>query len=124
GLVTTSRRQTGNVPGLNIFAEVLTPKRQELLHELVPAAPLVALLVDPTAAQTRSELPVVQAAADKIGQQVRIFNVSNDREIDSALATIVDQRIGGLLVQTDQIFTVPRGQLRLLATRPPIPTLY
>jgi len=124
GLVTNFRRPTGNVTGLNVFAEVLTPKRQELLHELVPSAQLVAMLVDPTAAQTRSELPVVQAAADRIGQQVRIFNASSDREIDAALATIVDQRIGGLIVQTDQFFTVRRDQLVLLTTRHAIPTIF
>jgi putative ABC transport system substrate-binding protein len=124
GLVTNFRRPTGNVTGLNVFAEVLTPKRQELLHELVPSAQLVAMLVDPTAAQTRSELPEVQAAADRIGQQVRIFNASSDREIDEALATIVDQRIGGLIVQTDQFFTVRRDQLVLLTTRHAIPTIF
>jgi len=124
GLVTNFRRPTGNVTGLNVFAEVLTPKRQELLHELVPSAQLVAMLVDPTAAQTRSELPVVQAAADRIGQQVRIFNASSDREIDAAVATIVDQRIGGLIVQTDQFFTVRRDQLVLLTTRHAIPTIF
>jgi putative tryptophan/tyrosine transport system substrate-binding protein len=124
GLVTNFRRPTGNATGFNVFAEVLTPKRQELLHDLVPAAPLVALLVDPTAAQTRSELPGVQAAADKIGQQVRIFNVSNDHEIDAAFATIVDRHIGGLIVQTDQFFTVRRDQLVLLTTRHAIPTIF
>mgnify|MGYP003694723967 CR=1 FL=1 len=90
---------------------MLTPKRQELLHELVPTAPLIAMLVNSTAAQTRSEVRDVQAAADKLGQPVRIFNVGSDREIDAAFATIVDQRIGGLLVQTDQFFTVRRDQL-------------
>jgi putative tryptophan/tyrosine transport system substrate-binding protein len=124
GLVTNFRRPTGNVTGLNVFAEVLTPKRQELLHELVPAAPLLAMLVNPSAAQTRSELRDVQAAADKLGQQVRIFNVSTDREIDAAFATMVDQRIGGLLVQSDQFFTVQRDQLVLLTTRHAIPTVF
>jgi putative ABC transport system substrate-binding protein len=124
GLVTNFRRPTGNLTGLNVFAEVLTPKRQELLHELVPSAQLVAMLADPTAAQTRSELPVVQAAADRIGQQVRIFNASSDREIDAALATIVDQRIGGLIVQTDQFFTLRRDQLVLQTTRHAIPTIF
>jgi ABC-type uncharacterized transport system substrate-binding protein len=124
GLVTNFRRPTGNVTGLNVFAEVLTPKRQELLHELVPAAPVVAMLVDPTAAQTSSELRNVQAAADRIGQQVRIFNASSDREIEAALATIVDQRIGGLIVQADQFFTIRRDQLVLLTTRHAIPTIF
>jgi putative ABC transport system substrate-binding protein len=66
----------------------------------------------------------VQAAADRIGQQVRIFNASSDREIDAALATIVDKRIGGLIVQTDQFFTVRRDQLVLLTTRHAIPTIF
>jgi putative ABC transport system substrate-binding protein len=124
GLVTNFRRPTGNVTGLNVFAEVLTPKRQELLRELVPTAPLVAMLVNPTAAQTRPELRNVQFAADKIGQQVRIFNVNSDSEIDAAFATIVDQRIGGLLVQTDQFFNLRRDQLVLLTTRHAIPTVF
>jgi putative tryptophan/tyrosine transport system substrate-binding protein len=124
GLVANFRRPTGNVTGLNVFAEVLTPKRQELLHELVPSAQLVAMLVDPTAAQTRSELRDVQAAADRIGQQVRIFNASSDREIDAAFATIVDQHIGGLIVQPDQFFTLRRDQLVLLTTRHAIPTIF
>jgi ABC-type uncharacterized transport system substrate-binding protein len=124
GLVTNFRRPTSNLTGINIFANVLTPKRQELLHELVPAAPLVAMLVNPTAAQTRSELRDVQAAADRIGQQVRTFNVSSDHEIDAALATIVEQRIGGLIVQTDQFFTIRRDQLVLLTTRHAIPTIF
>jgi hypothetical protein len=77
GLVASISRPTSNLTGLNIFSEVLTPKRQELLHELVPTAPLVAMLVNPTSAQTESELRDVQAAADKLGQQVRIFNVGS-----------------------------------------------
>src|SRR5215471_18163826 len=72
GLVTSFRRPTSNLTGINIFAEALTPKRQELLHELVPAAPVVAMLVNPTSAQTESELRSVQAAADRLRQQVRI----------------------------------------------------
>jgi hypothetical protein len=55
------------------------------------------MLVNPTSAQTQSEVRNVQAAVDKLGQRVRIFNVTTDRELDAAFATIVDQRIGGLL---------------------------
>jgi putative tryptophan/tyrosine transport system substrate-binding protein len=67
GLVSSISRPTSNLTGVNIFADVLNPKRQELLHELVPTAPLVAMLVNPTSAQTQSELAEVQAAADKLG---------------------------------------------------------
>ena len=123
-LVTSFRRPTSNLTGINIFVEVLTPKGQELLHELVPAAPVVAMLVNPTSAPTQSELRGVQAAADRLRQQVRIFNVSSDREIDAAFATIIDQRIGGLLVQPDPMFTGRRDQLVLLTTRHAIPTVF
>jgi putative tryptophan/tyrosine transport system substrate-binding protein len=124
GLVTNFRRPTGNVTGLLDFAEVLTPKRQELLHELVPAAPRVAMLVTSTAAQTQSELRDAQATAGKLGQQLRIFDVSSDGEIDTAFAAIVDQRIGGLIVQADLFFTVRREDLVLLTTRHAIPTIF
>ena len=124
GLVTNFRRPTGNVTGLNVFAEVLTPKRQELLHELTPTTPLVAMLVTSTAAQTQSELRDVQAAAGKLGQQVHIFNVSSDSEIDAAFVAIDDRRIGGLIVQADQFFTVRRDQLVSLTTRHAMPTIF
>jgi putative ABC transport system substrate-binding protein len=124
GLVSSFRRPTSNLTGINSFATWLNPKRQELLHELVPNASLVAMLVNPTSAQTQSELRDVEAAAGRLGQQVRIFNVTTDRELDAAFATIVDQRIGGLLVQTDQFFTGRRDQLVLLTTRHAIPTVF
>src|SRR6516164_7803151 len=113
GLVTNFRRPTANVTGLNVFAEVLSPKRQELLHELVPTAPLVAMMLNSTAAQTQSELRDVEAAAGKLGQPVRVFNVSSDGEIDAAFATFVDQRIGGLIVQTDRrTIAAPRSSYK------------
>jgi putative tryptophan/tyrosine transport system substrate-binding protein len=124
GLVTSISRPTSNVIGVNIFADVLTPKRQELLHELVPTAPIVAMLVNPTAAQTQSELRDVQQAANRLGQQLRVLGASTDRELDAAFATIIDQRIGGLLVQADPFFTGRRDQLVLLTTRHAIPTVF
>jgi putative ABC transport system substrate-binding protein len=124
GLVSSFRRPTSNLTGINIFAEALTPKRQELLHELVPHASLVAMLVNPTSPHTQSELRHVEAAAGRLGQQVRIFNVRTDAEIDAAFTTIIDQRIGGLLLQPDQFFTVRRDQLVLLTTRHAIPAVF
>lgn len=124
GLVTSFRRPTSNLTGINIFADMLTPKRQELLRELAPSASLVAMLINPTSAQTDSELRAVQAASDRLKQQVRIFDVRTDREIEAAFATIIDQRIGGLLVQTDPSLTVRRDQLVLLTTRHAIPAVF
>jgi FAD dependent oxidoreductase/ABC transporter substrate binding protein len=72
----------------------------------------------------RAPSGAVRGVAGKLGQQVRIFDVSSDSEIDAAFATIVDQRIGGLIVQPDQFFTVRRDQLVLLTTRHAIPTIF
>jgi putative ABC transport system substrate-binding protein len=124
GLVSNLSRPDGNLTGVHVLTTLLSAKRQELLHELVPSAAAVAMLVNPSAAQNRSELGEVQAAADKIGQQVRFLNANNDDEIDAAFATLVEKRIAGLLVQGDVFFTSRRMQLVLLTTRHAIPTVF
>jgi putative tryptophan/tyrosine transport system substrate-binding protein len=122
GLVTSLSRPAANVTGFTVFSAVLGAKRLELLRELVPTGTEVGMLVNPTG--KTSEQDVVQAAADKVGQQVRMLNVSNYRELDAAFATIVKQRIGGLLVTGDPFFTSRRDQLVLLSTRHGIPTVF
>jgi putative ABC transport system substrate-binding protein len=124
GLVASLNRPDSNLTGMGIFSNVLNAKRQELMRELLPTAALVAMLVNPTGATTQSELRDAQTTADKIGQQVRVFNASTDREIDAAFATIVEQRIAGLLVQGEPSFTDRRDQLVLLTTRHAIPTIF
>jgi putative ABC transport system substrate-binding protein len=101
---------------------MLGAKRLELLRELVPMPPLIAMLVNPAGKGT--EQRVVQAAADNIGQPLRILNISNDRELDAAFATMVKQRVAGLLVSGDPLFTILRDQLILLTTRHGIPTVF
>lgn len=122
GLVTSLSRPGGNVTGMTVFSIMLGAKRLELLRDLVPMPPLVAMLVNPAGKGT--EQRVVQAAADNIGQQLRVLNVSNDRELDGAFATMVEQRVAGLLVSGDPLFTILRDQLILLTTRHGIPTVF
>jgi len=124
GLVNNLSRPDANLTGIHVLTTLLSAKRQELLHELVPSASVVAMLVNPSAAQNRFELAEVQAAADKIGQQVRILTASTDDEIYAAFATLVEQQIGGLLVQGDVFFTSRRDLLVLLTTRHAIPTVF
>src|SRR5262249_60653342 len=92
------------------------------LHELVSPTAEVALLHNPTSSEREPNM--VQAAAEKLGRQLRIVNVSNDRELDAAFATIVEQRIGGLLVEGEAFFTGRREQLILFTTRYAIPTVF
>jgi putative ABC transport system substrate-binding protein len=124
GLVTSLNRPGANLTGVHMLGTLLTPKRQELLHELVPTVVRVAMLVNPTRASTQFELEDVRAAADKITHQVHILNVSTDRELHAAFSIIVEQRIGGLLVSGDVFFTDRRDQLVLLTTRHAIPTVF
>jgi putative ABC transport system substrate-binding protein len=124
GLVSNLGRPDANLTGVHVLTTLLSAKRQELLHELVPAASSVAMLTNPTNAQTAFEMAEVQAAAGKIGQQVRVLNASTDAEIDAAFAAILAQRIGGLLVQGYVFFTSRRDQIVLLTTRHAIPTVF
>jgi putative ABC transport system substrate-binding protein len=124
GIVSNFSRPDANLTGVHVLTTLLSAKRQELLHELVPSAAVVAMLANPSSAQTQFELAEVQAASNKIGQQVRILTASTDSEVDAAFATIVEQRISGLLVQGDVFFTSRRDQLVLLTTRHAIPTVF
>jgi putative ABC transport system substrate-binding protein len=124
GLVSNLSRPDANLTGVHVLTTLLSAKRQELLHELIPAAAVVAMLANPSSAQTRFELSEVQATANKIGQQVRMLTASTDSEVDAAFATIVEQQIKGLLVQGDVFFTSRRDQLVLLTTRHAIPTIF
>jgi putative tryptophan/tyrosine transport system substrate-binding protein len=122
GLVGSLNRPAANVTGMTVFSAVLGVKRLELLRELVPGGTVVGMLVNPTG--KISEQDLVQAAADNVGQQIRMLNVSNDRELDAAFATILKKGIGGLLVTGDPFFTSRRDQLVLLTTRQGIPTVF
>jgi putative ABC transport system substrate-binding protein len=124
GLVTSLNRPDANLTGVHMIGTLLSSKRQELLHQLVPTAALVAMLVNPTRTSTQYELREVQAAADKIGQQLRILSAKTDRDIDAAFATIVEQRIGGLIVHGDPFFTSRRDQIVPLTIRHAIPTIF
>jgi putative tryptophan/tyrosine transport system substrate-binding protein len=125
GLVSNLGRPDANLTGVHVLTTLLSGKRQELLHELLPSVATVAMLVNPSnGSQNRFELTEVQAAADKIGQRVRILNAETDDEIDAAFATLIEQRIGGLLVQGDVFLTSRRIKLVLLTTRHAIPTVF
>jgi putative tryptophan/tyrosine transport system substrate-binding protein len=99
GLVASLARPGGNMTGINAFATELASKRLELLHELVPAAIRIAVLVDPTnAAGTDSTLRDVGAAARAMGLQIQILNASTSLELDAAFATLVSERSDALFV--------------------------
>jgi ABC-type uncharacterized transport system substrate-binding protein len=125
GLVTSLARSGGNATGINFFVQEVTAKRLRLLHELVPKAVRVAVLVNPgNAATAESTLREVQEAAPTIGLQIKILNASTIDEIDAAFATLARERPDALFVAPDGFFTSRRGQFATLTARDKIPAAY
>jgi putative ABC transport system substrate-binding protein len=124
GLVASLNRPGGNVTGLSYMAVQLVAKRIELLHELVPEAARIGLLVNPTNALTESLTRDALAAAAAVGLQIEVFAAETDREIDGAFASIVQRQIGALMVGPDTLFSNRRAQLAALAAHHVVPTIY
>lgn len=125
GLVDSLNRPGGNITGLQLFIIGLEPKRLELLRELAPAAAAaIAVLVNPNNPEAASQLSEIPDAALAVRQPVLILTASTEREIDTAFATLVQQRAGTLLVGGDPFFNSRRAQIVALAARHAIPASY
>jgi putative tryptophan/tyrosine transport system substrate-binding protein len=124
GLVNSLARPGGNATGVNIFTTELAEKRLGLLHDVIPAASTIAVLVNPNFAPGVVNARESEAAARAIGKQVVIFNASSEAEIDTTFAKIVGARPGALLVGADPFFNSRRDRIVALAARHAIPAIY
>jgi ABC-type uncharacterized transport system substrate-binding protein len=124
GLVLSLNRPGGNATGVHVFQQVLEGKRLGLLRELVPAAALIAVLLNPTNASFQVQLGGVQETARAVGQRLTILSASSGREIDAAFATAIESRVGALLVGSDPFFDSRLDQIVALAARHAIPAMY
>src|SRR5215467_10976982 len=125
GLVASLARPGGSVTGVNFFAGELAAKRLELLHELVPGATRVAVLVNPGNATTaESTLRDVAPAARAMGLQILVLKTSTSREIDAAFDTFGRERLDALFVDPDPFFISRLVQLVHLASRHALPATY
>jgi putative tryptophan/tyrosine transport system substrate-binding protein len=124
GLVVSLNRPGDNATGVNFVVAELGSKQLGLLHELVPNAARVGLLVNPNSPLTESVTRDVMAAASAIGLQIDIAQASDSREIEAAFATLVRNRTDALLVGPDALLLSRRLQLAILAARYAIPTVY
>ena len=115
GLVSSLNRPGGNVTGVSFFSGVVGTKRLELLRQIVPRATIVAMLVNPNTPETEAERIDVQAAAQTIGQQLVIFDVSSERDIETAFATFIQRGAGALLVGTGGFLNSKRERIVALA---------
>ena len=132
GLVDSLNRPGGNVTGVSFILPALEAKRLELLHELLPKANLIAMLVNPSFASADLRVTAVREAASTLGLQLSMLNASSERDIDNAFAFLVEKQAGALIVTSDPFLSVAairlcswqRGrqyrQSILLASSPPL----
>src|SRR6202051_1404228 len=124
GLVDSLSRPKGNLTGVSVIVSVLGPKRVELLHELLPVANTIALLANPGNVNIKTDEPEIRAAADRLKQHLEVLTASTESDLEAAFATMVQHRVGSLIVMPDPFFISRGKQLVALAARHAIPTLY
>jgi putative ABC transport system substrate-binding protein len=125
GLVVSLNQPGSNATGVNNYVSALGAKRLELLHELVPNATVIGMLVEnPIYPDAQSQWKDVKEAARITGQQVHAVNVSSDGDFDSAFTTLVSLNVRALLVAPDILFLIRRDQLVKLAAQHGIPAIY
>jgi ABC-type uncharacterized transport system substrate-binding protein len=125
GLVASLSRPGGNLTGVTSLTAEVGPKRVELLHELVPTATSIALLVNPAAGAMHETISRdLQAAARKLGLQVHVLHASAVRDLDTVFATLPQLPAGGLVIGSDPFFNSQSKQLAALAIRHAVPTVY
>ena len=124
GLVTSLNRPGGNVTGVVFISGTVGSKRLELLRQLVPKAGTIAMLVNPGTSETDAERADVQAAAQAVGQQIRIVEIRNTAEIETAVAAAVAAGAGALLIGTGTFWFNNRVPIIELAARHAVPAMY
>jgi putative ABC transport system substrate-binding protein len=122
GLVRSLNRPSGNLTGVSRLAHEVATKRLALLHEMVPAATSIAVLSNPANRASEVDTRELQVAARVLGLHLLVLNASNLSEIEAAFGSL--QKVGGLLVNSDVLFTNQREQLATLAARQLVPAIY
>src|SRR4029450_11412293 len=124
GLVASLARPEGNATGVKILTTELAGGGLGLLHDVVPSASTVAVLLNPNFAPALVNMREFEAGARAIGKEIAIFEARSETEIETAFANIVRARPGALLVAADPFFNSPRDRITALAARLAIPTIY
>jgi putative ABC transport system substrate-binding protein len=124
GLVASLNKPGGNVTGASRLSTELGAKRLGVLQELVPGAALVAIFINPDNAVAPFATKDAEEAISTIGKRLVVQEARTEREIDVAFVTLVQQRVGALLVTPDPFFMSRRKQIITLAARNAVPTMY
>jgi putative tryptophan/tyrosine transport system substrate-binding protein len=124
GLVSSLNHPGGNVTGVTFLVNTLSAKRLELLHELVPTATVIGFLINSRNPTSEFQIRDVQTAARARGVELMILNASSERDIDTAFASFVQQRVNAVIVGSDSVFVSRPDQLVGLAARHALPAIY
>jgi putative ABC transport system substrate-binding protein len=124
GLVSSLNRPGSNLTGATTFAGALPTKRLELLHEVVPSAITVAMLINPSNANAETDATDVQTAASAVGIKVIVAKAATESEFDTQLAAVVKNGARALVVNSDALFTLHRDQLAAMVARHKLPAIY
>ena len=124
GLVERLNQPGGNLTGVSTVISALTPKQLELLHEILPTASTIALLMNPNNPNAQVDAPEEQAAAHVLGQRLEVLTASTDGDLEAAFTTMVERRASALIVKADPFFFDRRERLAALAARYSMPAIY
>ena len=124
GLVTSLSRPGGNITGISFFTAELVAKQLDLLHQLIPGAKAIAVLVNPKSPEAARQPEDAREAAAKLGIDLKIVNASTDGEIDQAFEALAQMRVGALIVGGDPFFGSRIEKLVGLAARHRIPDMH
>jgi putative ABC transport system substrate-binding protein len=125
GLVASLHRPGGNVTGVTGWNVTVGPKRLELLHEVVPTATSIALLVNPTSPNLAdADLREQQAAARALGLKLHVLHASTERDFDTVFASLAQLGVGGLVIGTDSFFNTRKEQIAALSVHHRLPTIH
>jgi putative ABC transport system substrate-binding protein len=124
GLVASFNRPGGNLTGVALVPGTVVAKQFEALHEMIPTATVIGCLVNPSNPNTETQTREAQAAARTLGRKLEVLQASNETEIERAFATLVQKRIGALVIVPDGFFNSHPEQLATLAAQHMIPAIY
>ena len=124
GLVKSLSRPDSNVTGVTNFMNVLGTKRLELVSEAVPAAVVLGLLVNPTNPNAEADTRDLQVAAQALGRRLQVLTAATERELETAFAAAVEQKVGALFINIDSFLFDRREQIAALAARHQVPTIH
>jgi putative ABC transport system substrate-binding protein len=124
GLVASLSRPGANATGVGMFTVVLEAKKLELLHDLIPKAKVIAMLVNPNSPFAQTQSKNIQAAANAVGRRVNVLQVRTESDLDTAFETLVQEEAGALIVGSDPFFDGIRDRLVALAARYAVPAIY